>query len=136
MEDNNEIVIEYLIKNKYKIGLVLTSLLSIILILSIIFSDQEIKYKEKIVTKTETKYIDEIGNEVANPNQTYWYYYYKTLDGVEGYGASQSDTKYFNFSDVYNDIKKTIDKKYNKKHDFISFDCVVQISEKEFNNLK
>jgi len=93
--NNNEIVIEYFKKNKYKVGFVLTSILSFILILIMFFSEKDIEYIEKEKIVTETVYVNEYGSEVDNPDVTYWYYYYETIDGLLGYGASCSNTKYF-----------------------------------------
>jgi len=114
----------------YKNGFYLALIIIFILVLTISFTNKDTIEIEKI--KTEKVYVNEYNNIVDNPNISYWYYSYSTLNSVVGYGCSQSDTKFFNYDEVIHDTKLNLEKKYKKDFSFIKIENVTEISKKDY----
>jgi hypothetical protein len=114
----------------YKNGFYLALIIIFILVLIISFTNKDTIEIEKI--KTEKVYVNEYNNIVDNPNISYWYYSYSTLNNIVGYGCSQSDTKFFNYDAVIRDTRLTLEKKYKKDFSFIIIENIAEISKKDY----
>jgi len=123
-----------------------TTLVISIMLNAILFSvigsiDSNVVEKEVIkeVVKIEKIYVDEFDNEVSEPideeyngNKTYWYYSYECLDGVVGYGTSETSNKHFNYSEVVENTRKLLEIKYKKDYSFIKFHNITQINKADY----